>query len=75
MASTTNPNAKRDHNSIAEFCARAENTLRTGHYSPRTTKSYVYWNWKFLRDFWFSEPDDLREKEVTAFLSGLALRE
>jgi integrase len=73
MTSTTSPNPYRL--SISGLCAETETTLRARHYSPRTTKSYVYWIQKFLKEYWFCKPDDLGEREVTAFLTGLALRD
>ncbi len=57
-----------------ELCARTETVLRTRHYSPLTIKAYVFWVRQFLQRYWFCKPDDLGEREVTAFLSDLALR-
>ncbi len=53
----------------AGLCARTETVLRTRHYSPLTTKAYVFWVHRFLEKYWFCAPEDLGEKEVTAFLT------
>jgi integron integrase len=52
-----------------------EISLKTRHYSPRTTTAYLYWVRKFLRQYWFCAPEDLGGREVTAFLTDLALRQ
>jgi integron integrase len=52
-----------------------ETTLRTRHYSPRTTTAYLYWVRKFLEQYWFCAPSDLGRGEVTAFLTDLAVRQ
>jgi integron integrase len=57
-----------------ELCARMETILRTRHYSPRTTKCYLYWVRKFLNQYWFCRSEDLGEREVSRFLSDLAVR-
>jgi integron integrase len=61
-------------NLCAELCARTETVLRARHYSPLTTKAYVGWVRQFLETYWFCTPHDLGEREVTAFLSDLAIR-
>lgn len=47
--------------------------LRTRHYSPRTEKVYVHWIGRFLRFHAGRHPRELRELEVNAFLSHLAI--
>jgi integron integrase len=61
-------------NQCAELVARTESVLRARHYSPLTTKAYVGWVRQFLERYWYCAPDDLGEREVTAFLSDLAIK-
>lgn len=46
--------------------------LRTGHYSPRTEKSYVHWIGRYLRFHEGKHPRELAEEDVNRFLSDLA---
>jgi len=44
-------------------------------YSPRTCKAYDHWIRRFIRFHGRRHPNDMREAEVAAFLSDLAVRE
>jgi integron integrase len=46
--------------------------LRLRHYSPRTELAYVGWTRRYLRFHGMRHPRDLREAEITRFLSHLA---
>lgn len=47
--------------------------LRLGHFSPRTEQAYVSWVRRFVRDQGLRHPRGLGEREVTAFLTRLAV--
>ncbi len=49
--------------------------IRTRHYSRRTEKAYVQWVVRFVRHHGMRHPRELGEREVTDFLSSLAVRE
>ena len=51
---------------------RVRETLRSGHYSPRTESAYVDWIRRFILFHDKRHPDEMGELEVTAFLSSLA---
>jgi integron integrase len=48
--------------------------FRGRHYSPRTQKAYLHWIGQFLRFHAGRHPRSLREEDVNAFLSDLALK-
>jgi integrase len=48
--------------------------IRTRHYSPSTEKAYVGWIKRFIFFHDKRHPDTMGEGEITAFISGLALR-
>ena len=48
--------------------------LRLRHYSRRTEKAYVQWVRRFIRFHEGRHPRELAEREVTAFLTALAVR-
>ncbi|MBN1781125.1 integron integrase [bacterium] len=50
---------------------RAE--LRLRHYSYRTEKSYIFWIRQYIYFHGKKHPDDLGEKEITGFLTHLAV--
>ena len=60
--------------SIAEHCARMETILGTRHYSPLTSSPTCSGRASSSQQYWFCKPEDLGEREVTAFLTDLALR-
>jgi integron integrase len=47
--------------------------LRTRHYSPRTEQAYCNWVKRFLRFHGMRHPADMREAEINAFLTYLAV--
>ena len=47
--------------------------IRTRHYSPRTEDAYVAWVRRFVRFCGRRHPREVGEREVTAFLSSLAV--
>jgi integron integrase len=48
--------------------------IRARHYSRRTEKSYVRWILRFILFNGKRHPSDMREREITSFLSMLATR-
>ena len=46
--------------------------IRSRHFSPRTEEAYVGWVRKFILHHGKRHPDDMGEREVTAYLSYLA---
>lgn len=58
-----------------ETVERARRTLRARNYRPRTAKAYVYWIDRYLTFHASADPLDLREPEVNAFLTQLAVGE
>ncbi|HJR19344.1 MAG TPA: integron integrase [Actinomycetota bacterium] len=51
----------------------AVRVFRGRHYSPRTQKAYLFWIGEFLRFHSGRHPRSLREEDVNAFLSDLAV--
>ncbi|OQY84398.1 MAG: integrase [Chloroflexi bacterium UTCFX4] len=49
--------------------------LRLKHYSPRTEDTYIYWIRRYLRFHNLRHPREMREPEIQAFLSRLAVKE
>ena len=49
-------------------------TIRKRHYSRRTEEAYVAWIRRFIVFHGKRHPRELGEREVTAFLTALALR-
>ncbi len=49
--------------------------LRARHYSRRTETAYVRWILRFIRFHGVRHPQGMGANEITAFLSGLAVRE
>lgn len=49
--------------------------LRLKHYSPRTEDTYIYWIRRYLRFHNLRHPREMREPEIQAFLSHLAVKE
>lgn len=54
-------------------CLRRE--LRARHYSPRTERAYTLWVRRFVKFHGTRHPRELREPEVNAFLTKLAVRD
>lgn len=52
---------------------RVVEALRARHYSPRTVKAYVHWIGRYIRFHHPTHPRFLREPEVNAFLTHLAV--
>ena len=52
---------------------RAVDVLRTKHYSPRTTKTYLHWMKRFLAFHDGTHPRDLGPDDINAFLTHLAV--
>jgi len=48
--------------------------IRARHYSRRTEQSYLAWIKRFIVFHGIRHPKEMREPEITAFLSGLAVR-
>jgi integron integrase len=55
------------------FLDEVRRAIRTRHYSIRTEKSYVDWIRRFIRFHDYAHPRDLGGKQVSAFLSYLAV--
>ena len=53
----------------------AVRVFRGRHYSPQTQKAYLHWIGRFLRFHLGRHPRSLREDDVNAFLSHLAVEE
>jgi len=53
--------------------AELRRAIRTRHYSRRTEEAYVAWVRRFVRFSGMRHPRTLREREVTQFLSSLAV--
>lgn len=53
---------------------RVREAIRTKHYSRRTEKSYIGWIRRFILFHGKRHPETMGEKEITAFLSWLAVR-
>ncbi|TAH51674.1 MAG: integron integrase [Chloroflexota bacterium] len=49
--------------------------LRLKHYSSRTEDTYIYWIRRYLRFHNLRHPREMREPEIQAFLSHLAVKE
>jgi site-specific recombinase XerD len=49
-------------------------TIRARHYSRRTEEAYVGWIRRFIVFHGKRHPGELGEREVTDFISGLAIR-
>jgi len=47
--------------------------LRMRHYSPRTESAYVHWIVRYIRFHGVRHPNEMGEREVTAFLTHLAV--
>lgn len=54
---------------------RVRGALRTGHYSHRTEKAYVFWIRRFFHFHRMRDPLEMDAPEITAFLTDLAVRE
>jgi site-specific recombinase XerD len=52
---------------------RARRVLTARHYSKRTAESYRHWIERFLIFHNWADPLDLREQQVNAFLTELAV--
>jgi integron integrase len=52
---------------------RLRDAIRTRHYSPRTEEAYVWWVRRFVRFCGRRHPRELGERDVTRFLSSLAV--
>jgi integron integrase len=53
---------------------RVREEIRLRHYSPRTERAYVTWIRRFIVHGGMRHPREVGEREVTAFLSALAVR-
>lgn len=54
---------------------RVRQTLRLGHYSPRTEEAYIAWTRRFILHHGKRHPSDMGADEVVAFLTHLAVNE
>ncbi len=52
---------------------RVRDEIRTRHYSLRTEQSYVHWIRRFILFHDKRHPDDMGEKEISLFLTDLAV--
>lgn len=55
--------------------SRLKNEIRARHYSPRTEQAYVRWVRRFVKFHGMRHPDELREPEVNAFLTKIAVHD
>jgi integron integrase len=55
-----------------ELRRRVVDAVRLRHLSPRTERVYLHWMRRFLAHHGWRRPEELGEREVTAFLSDLA---
>jgi hypothetical protein len=53
---------------------RVRAAVRVRHYSYSTEKTYVHWIRKFVFFHGLRHPDEMGEKEITNFLSHLAVK-
>lgn len=74
-AAANRPNLKVVGKPQDETLERARRTLRARNYRPRTVKAYLYWIDRFLTFHASADLIDLREPEVNAFLTQLAVGE
>ena len=58
----------------AQLYGRIAVAIRLRHYSPRTEEAYISWTRRFIAFHDRRHPRELRDAEVTAFLSALATR-
>jgi integron integrase len=63
------------NNDPSELLDQLRSAIRVRHYSWSTEKTYINWVAKFIRFHGFHDPGDLGEKEISAFLNYLAVRE
>jgi len=54
---------------------QVRDVIRMKHYSLRTEKAYIYWIRRYILFHNKKHPKEMAEKEVSAFLSYLAVRE
>jgi integron integrase len=54
--------------------AEVRRVIRLRHYSRRTEQAYVWWVRRFVRFAGLRHPRDLGDRDVTAFLTDLAVR-
>lgn len=52
---------------------RVRSKIRTLHYSFQTEKTYAHWIKRFIHFYHLKHPDTMAEKEITAFLTHLAV--
>lgn len=52
---------------------KVREALRLKHYSFRTEQSYCHWIKAYIRYHGYRHPKDMREEEVTDFLTWLAV--
>ena len=69
------PHANGPHVPAPRLLDRLRDEIRVRHYSRRTERAYVDWTRRFVRFHELRHPRDLGSKEVTEFLSSLAVRE
>jgi integron integrase len=60
---------------VKDLKAKATKVMKTRHMSPKTIKSYLHWIGRYLRFHAPDHPRSLREPEVNAFLTYLAVKE
>jgi len=56
------------------FLNRVKDAIRVRHYSIRTEQAYVDWIRRYILFNNKRHPQEMSEKEVTAFLTDLAVR-
>ena len=52
---------------------RVRNAIRIRHYSLRTEQSYIHWIRRFILFHKKRHPNDMGEREISAFLTDLAV--
>lgn len=65
---------RNDPTEMQALMERAARVLRARHYSPKTAKSYCHWVRQFLTFYSGTHPRFLREPDVNAFLTYLAVK-
>ena len=61
------------HSKRPRLMTLVHEALRARHYSPRTEKTYRNWILRYIRFHGLRHPQELREPEINAFLSDLAI--
>jgi integrase len=71
---TLQPSAHRGHLGTSQLLEQVREAVRTRHYSIRTEEAYIRWIREYILFFDKRHPAELGAKEVSAFISYLAVK-